>query len=73
MALFVSFVFAVGSTMVGEVWSGIAESLRIGNGHMSYRIQRLWWGRHRTELFAGALMVFWLAAMQVARHMRSNH
>jgi len=45
MVLFLSLVFAVGSTMLGEVWSGIAESFRIGNGHMSYRTQRLLWGR----------------------------
>ena len=35
MVLFLSLVFAVSSTMVGEVWSGIAESFRIGNGHMT--------------------------------------
>ena len=62
MVLFLSLVFAVGSTMLGEVWSGIAEAFRVGNGHMSYRTQRLLWGRHRTELFAGAWIVFWRAA-----------
>ena len=72
MVLFLSLVFAAGSTMLGEVWCGIAESLRIGNGHMSYRAQRLWWGRHRTEMFAGALVIFWLAAVRGARHMRAN-
>ena len=73
MVLFLSLVFAVGSTMLGEVWSGIAESFRIGNGHMSYRTQRLLWGRYRTEIFSGALMVFWLAATQSACHMRPHH
>ena len=73
MVLFLSLVFAVGSTMLGEVWSGIAESFRIGNGHMSYRTQRLLWGRYRTEMFSGALIVFWLAATQGAHHMRSKH
>ena len=34
MVLFLSLVFAVGSTMLGEVWSGIAESFRIGYGHI---------------------------------------
>ena len=72
MALFLSLAFAAGSTMLGEWWSLLAESSRIGTGHMSYRVQRLWWGQHRTELFAGSLIVFWLAATQGARHMRSN-
>jgi hypothetical protein len=41
MALFLSVVFAAGCTMFGELWSWAAESYRIGNGHMSYRAQRL--------------------------------
>ena len=41
MALFLSLVFATGSTMIGEVWSRVAESHRVGNSHMSYRVQRL--------------------------------
>ncbi|HXN46825.1 MAG TPA: hypothetical protein VN893_09325 [Bryobacteraceae bacterium] len=72
MALFVSLAFAVGSTMLGELWSPCAESWRIGNGHMSYRADRLWWGGHRPELFAGAVVAFWLAAAATALRMRSN-
>src|SRR5205823_3783287 len=72
MALFLSLVTAAGSTMLGEIWSSLAESYRIGNGHMSYRVQRLWWVRHRTELFAGAVAAFWLAVAATARRMRSN-
>lgn len=71
MTLFISLVFALGSTMVGEVWCGIAESYRIGNSHMSYRFQRLLWARHGTEFFAGGVILFWLAAG--ATRMRSNH
>ena len=73
MVLFVSVVFAAGGTLVGEMWSWLAESNRIGNGHMSYRVQRLPWVRHRTELFAGALIVFLLAATEGARRMKPNH
>jgi len=71
MVLFLSLVFAAGSTMLGEVWSSIAESKRVGNGHMSYRVRRLPWSRRRTELFAGALVVFWVAASEGARHTTS--
>jgi hypothetical protein len=64
MALFLCLVMASGGLMLGEVWAGIVESFRIGNGHMSYRMQRLWWGRHRTGLFAVLAAIF-LSAMWV--------
>lgn len=70
MVSFVSLVFAVGSTMLGELWSLTVESSRIGTGHMSYRAQRLWWGQHRILLFVALLVVFWLGAIHFARRMR---
>ena len=70
MALFLSLVLAAGSTMLGEVWIWTAEGFRIGNEHMSYRGNRLFWAEHRLELFAGALMIFWLAAINAARRLR---
>jgi hypothetical protein len=79
MTLFLSLVFATGGMMLGEVWSWVAESHRIGNSHMSHRVNRLWWVQHRAALFPGALVVFWLAGAQGARSIRlhsaptSNH
>ena len=70
MILCLSLVFAAGGAMLGELWCWYAESIRIGNGHMSYRGQRLWWVRHRSELFAGGATVFWLAGVRAARRMR---
>jgi len=70
MALFVSLVLAAGSTMLGEVWIWVVEGFRVGNGHMSYRGDRLFWARHRFELFAAALLIFWLAAINAARRLR---
>jgi len=67
MTLFLSLAFAVGGLMLGEVWSWIAESHRIGNSHMSHRVDRLWWVQHRAALFPGALVVFWLASARGAR------
>ena len=72
MAVFLSFVIAAAIMMFGDVWSGAVESLRIGNGHMSYRLQRLWWLRHRPELFTGAVIVFWLAVVATAVRSQSN-
>ena len=73
MALFLSLMFAAGSTLLGEIWSWFAENMRVGNGHMSYRGQRLPWARYRTGLFAGALIVFWLAVMERARYVWPKH
>jgi hypothetical protein len=72
MALFLSLAFAAGGTMLGEVWFWFMEGYRIGNRHMSYRAGRLFWARYRPELFASAVMVFWLAAIEAARHLRSD-
>ena len=66
MALFLSLAFAAGGTMLGEVWFWLAEGYRIGNSHMSYRAGRLFWARHRPEWFAGAVIVFWVAAIESA-------
>ena len=71
MALVLSMLLAAACVMFGEVWSSIIETWRIGNGHMSYREQRLLWARYRTELFVGALIVFWMAASVAARRVTS--
>ena len=67
MSLFVAFVFASLSTMAGEQWNWIFESHRVGNSHMSYRVQRLWWGHHRPEVFVGALFIFGFLSLAIAR------
>lgn len=67
MLVFISLVFAIGGTMLGEIWSGLVESFRIGNGHLSYRSWRLLWSRHHIELFVGMLILFWLVAAEMYR------
>jgi hypothetical protein len=48
MTFFVSLAFALGGAMIGEVWSWVVESYPIMI-HMSYRVQRLLWARHRAR------------------------
>ena len=73
MTVFFSLAMAAGCMLCGEQWGWIAETYRIGNQHMSYRANRLWWGRHRLELFTGALLVFWVfAALAIERVKRSR-
>jgi hypothetical protein len=48
--------------LAGDVWSIGAEVLRVGNGHLSYRTERLPWRQCRTSIIAATLGVFWLVA-----------
>jgi hypothetical protein len=73
MALFVSLAFASTSVLLGEVWNWFVEGHRIGNSHMSYRADRLFWHNHRLELFVAALLVSWLAVTLAARRVRLVH
>ncbi len=73
MALFVSLAFAATSALLGEVWNWAVEGHRIGNSHMSYRADRLFWHNHRFELFVAALLISWLAAILAARRVRLVH
>lgn len=73
MILLLSLGFAVAGTMLGDLWSRTVEGFRVGNGHLSYRTQRLPWFRHGSALFASMLILFWLAAIEVSRRMRSKH
>jgi len=71
MFLLLSFAFAVGGVMLGEMWSWIVERYQVGNPHMSYRADRLIWSRHPTVLFTGAIVIFWLAALDSVRRLRT--
>lgn len=69
MILFLSVAFSIAFIMVGDVWARIAETYRVGNGHMSYRADRLIWVRHQTALFSAAFLTFLLTAAEAARRM----
>lgn len=62
MALFCSLIFGVAGMLLGEQWSTTAESLRIGTGHLSYRVDRLPWAQHRMAFLVLCVAVFWGAA-----------
>jgi hypothetical protein len=72
MILLLSVGFAVGGIMTGEVCSWFLEGYRVGNTHMSYRAQGLIWSRHPAALFLGALVLFWLVAVAIARRAKST-
>ncbi len=48
--------------LLGEVWSMTAENLRVGSGHLSYRVDRIPWVQHRFGYFLACVVLFWLIA-----------
>src|SRR5262245_38002987 len=54
---------ATAAMMVGDLWSTAAEALRLGRGHLSYRVERLPWRQHRGLFFAGSLGLFWVVSI----------
>jgi hypothetical protein len=47
---------------VGGIFEGTIEMFRVGNDHLGYRGLRLQWVRHRPELLAAAIVLFWVIA-----------
>ena len=46
--------FGAFGVLLGEQW----ESIRVGNGHLSYRVGRVAWVRRQGELFAFSVVLF---------------
>src|SRR5262249_20577823 len=44
--------------LVGELWCDTMESIRIGNGHMSYRGERAPWGHHHVAEYVAGVVTF---------------
>ena len=47
MIIFSSSAFGAGGVLLGEQWSTLAENIRVGTGHLSYRVDRLPRARHQ--------------------------
>jgi hypothetical protein len=45
-----------------NVWLGLAETIRLGNGHVSYRAERVPLRQHPMAMFLAGLVLFWLIA-----------
>jgi hypothetical protein len=54
--------FALVGLFAGEVWSAAIESIRVGNGHMSYRVERIPWRQYPIPLFIAGVALFMLVA-----------
>jgi hypothetical protein len=58
VAIVTSMALAAVGVLAGDVWSMLIESIRVGNGHMSYRVERVPWRNHRWPIFVTAATVF---------------
>ena len=65
--LIVSFFIATLVVLSGQVWAQLVEMMRIGNGHLSYRAERIAWPRHRLEIWMLAFICVWSVAWLNAR------
>ena len=62
MIAFASIACGIGGMLVGEQLSVAADNIRVGTGHLSYRLGRLPWPRHEFDFFVLCVVVFWCAA-----------
>lgn len=61
--VFVSVGIAVGFIVLGHLWDGVVEMLRVGNTHMSYRAERLGFREHTGKVVALAMGLFWCVVL----------
>lgn len=61
--IIVSAMTTFAAVLVGDSWSIATEVLRVGNGHLSYRTERLPWRQYRPAMIATAVGVFWVVAV----------
>ncbi|HEX6214296.1 MAG TPA: hypothetical protein VFZ38_05725 [Vicinamibacterales bacterium] len=63
MTIVVAVVFAGIGLFAGDVWTGLIESIRLSNGHVSYRADRVPWRQYPVPIFFAGVVVFLAAAI----------
>lgn len=69
--LFLSLLLAIVVQVFGHLWDGAVEMIRIGNTHMSYRVERLGWRQYSGAVFIGTVLLFWFAVLASYRRRRA--
>jgi hypothetical protein len=63
MTIYISVITsAIGMLLLPDIWATTMENIRIGNGHLSYRVARIPWQYHRPAIFLCGVVVFWAVA-----------
>jgi hypothetical protein len=68
----VSIVVSAAGVFTGAIWAGIAESIRLGSGHLSYRLDRIPWRHHQVAFFVVGFILFWIAAAMQSRRRQAE-
>lgn len=69
MILLASLAAGIGGALSGEELAQLLEAIRVGNGHMSYRADRIPWAHYQASLFGFYFALFWvIAAVRFARY-----
>ena len=58
----VSIAIGAAVVIVGGVWSGVSEIVRVGNEHLSFRASRIGWPRRAPVWFLATMAGFWAFA-----------
>jgi hypothetical protein len=66
----VALVMSATGVMAFILWAAIAEMIRVGSQHMSYRAARMPWHGHEASLFVMGIMLVLVAAILRYRRMR---
>jgi len=66
MIILASLAFGIGGLMLGQQWSSLAESIRVGTSHLSNRSMRLPISKHPSETFVFGVALF--LSMAVLRY-----
>jgi hypothetical protein len=61
--LFASLSIAIVFQVLGHLWDGLIEMIRLGSTHMSYRAERLGWRAYGEEVFVMSMLLFWCAVL----------
>jgi hypothetical protein len=62
MMLLASLAAGIGGGLLGEQLAAFVEMIRVGNGHMSYRADRVPWPYYQASLFGLYFALFWVVA-----------
>jgi len=73
MALTMSIGISLAGVMIGMLWSIVVDEVRLGSGHLSYRMDRILFRQHWVMLFVCGVAIFLLASLLRSRTKADEH
>lgn len=67
MALTMAIGIGLAGVMIGMLWSIVIDEVRLGSGHLSYRMDRILFRQHWAMLFVCGVAIFLLASLVRSR------